>query len=180
MKRLLSAAVLLLACAHAPGAGAGICRTRCGESATEGDCESLQRYEARAIRLLSLRVFEFREERICKALNGWKIEIHHHDPLLDKSCPERGWELFKGFCAGGFTHADTKVIEIGTSNWAESPLVHEMAHVADYDLTGRVGHCRWSDPGLLSVMQEMIGETEITRPGPECDGGTPSPPSRFK
>jgi hypothetical protein len=175
VKHLITAAVLILACAHAGAAGRAVCRTPCGMTSTEGDCESLQRYETRALKALP-----FDGPRACKALKGWRIEIHKRDNVLDPVCGPDSWFLFinsagQPFCAGGYTHADAKVIELGTSDWLESPLVHEIAHVADHDLTGKVGHCRWGDPRLVDAISDVMGEPERTRPESDCapfDGGS--------
>lgn len=174
MRALLAAALVLVSCATI-GAGGGrpLCVTPCGMTSTEGDCEALQRFEGRALHLLSLRVFEFNEARMCRALKGWRVETHRIDPIVDKGCAPEGWRLFPGFCAAGYTHLDTQVIELSNTQWETNALAHELAHVADRDLTGKVGHCRWSDPGLRIALEDLTGSSDPSEPEPACDAGTP-------
>lgn len=185
MRRLLAAAVLLWSCATMHGAGGpGPCHTPCGMTTIEADCETLQRYEGQILRRLELGVTDYHERRMCRAINGWTVRLHRHDALPDKLCAADSWVLFidlwtgRPFCAGGYTHPDTKVIELGTTadaggfEWQPSALAHEITHVVDIDVTGRVGHCRWADPGLKMAIADLTGESDNTPPEASCDAGT--------
>lgn len=136
-------------------------------TAAAGDCESLQRYESRIIHRLG-SVGPFEERRMCRALKGWRVELHRHDPKLDVKCSERSWQLFVGFCAAGYTHPDTKVIEIGDLDWHSSRLAHEIVHVVDIDVTGKEGHCRWADASLITALNELALWPDPSRPESDC------------
>lgn len=173
VRRLVAAAVLLLSCATIDGAG-GVpaCTTRCGLTSTEGDCESLQRYEARVLRRFA-GVFD--EGKTCSALRGWRVQLRRHDPLLDKGCTEYGWKLSPTFCASGLARPSDMTITITTTDWVESALAHEIAHVADWAVVGTMGHCRWRDERLTNALNDLANATEVNIAEKTCyaaDAGT--------
>lgn len=139
------------------------CFTPCGMHATEGDCGALQRYESRVVSTLA-RVMPETEQQICEGLNGYELEVHWATAEDEKACPRGGWVLFKGFCAGGYTHVPPEPrIEVATPDWAKSALAHEIVHAI-----GGFGHCRWHDPRLIVALYELTGEVDQTRPEASC------------
>lgn len=129
---------------------------------TEGDCESLQRFEGLAVAKLGT-LPGWDSDRVCASLKGWKIELHPKD----RRCTHGGWLLFEGFCAAGYTHIDTKTIELASTDWRPSALAHEMCHVMDYKKLGHDGHCLWNER-RRSVLTYLMQHDDYTRPEATC------------
>lgn len=144
-------------------APAGTCFTPCGMHTTVGDCESLQRYEGRVVRTLSKVPGLGTEEAICSGLAGFEIKLHRHDPVTDKGCSPRGWLLFPGFCAGGYTDPESRTITLSQPEWEHSLLGHEVVHAV-----GGLGHCRWRDPHLVVALYDLTGEVDGSTPEASC------------
>ncbi len=133
----------------------------------EADCESLQRFELRAVHELSGAVPAWTADKICAALHGWEIRVHHHEGA-DVLCPARAWEHLPGLCVWGFTWADKRVIEVSSSEWDKSALVHEIAHAVGDVITHDIGHCRWGDAKFRAVLEALQGEEDGNRPEKSC------------
>lgn len=162
----LTISLLLLSCAttHDAGTPWARCYTPCGMRASDGDCESLQRFEARAVKRLALAVPAWREEKICAGLKGYEIKIHKHHPILDNTCSEQGW-LFGASCIRGLTNPNDRTITLSGTYWDATALSHEIAHVAD---GVKPGHCPWKRRELLAAIYELSRDVDPSIPGPEC------------
>jgi hypothetical protein len=163
--------VLLASCAT-PGARAAAnakCVTPCGMFTNEGNCESLQRFELRAVRGLSGVVHEWPAEKICASLKGWEVRVHPHAKEADVLCPARSWQHFPGLCVWGYTYDDRKMIEVHAPEWDRSALAHEIAHVAGLAITKDQGHCRWvRGSRFVKMISELEGEPDINVPEKYC------------
>lgn len=150
------------------------CFTPCGMRVLEGDCESLQRYEGRVLKGLAAAVPEWTEEKVCRDLRGLEIQIHRHDPVADKGCSPRGWRLphecdagrcEPGICVAGLTRWVDGTITLSQTDWDQSALAHEIAHVAD---VMRPGHCPWARAELKAALKDLAGYDDPSVAEPMC------------
>lgn len=133
--------------------------------ANDGDCESLQRFEARAVKTLAMAIPEWREQKVCAGLKGYEIKIHTHDPLFDHGCSKFGWKYGGKGCISGLTSSVDRTITLSETDWAGSSLAHEIAHVAD---GVKPGHCPWGSPRLQAAFYELTGYVDGSAPEAEC------------
>lgn len=147
------------------------CKTECGLTAPQvGDCDDLKAYEREIVKGLGAAQRDYTPEKVCKALNGYKV-VAHERKKLDELCDEAGgWVAFFTpvgvFCAEGYTDIKTKTIELKSIDWRHTPLAHEIVHVIE----NRPGHCRWGSLPLRIEVSELMGEPDQSRPEPSlCD-----------
>lgn len=155
---LSCAALPRLAAAPAP------CRTPCGMTATEGDCESLQRYEGRVLKGLARGVPEWSTAKICAGVNGWRVEVHHRIEIIDHPCSAPGWLAVSNLCVLGLTEFQRKAVTVATPEWEHSALAHEIAHVVET----KGGHCHWK-PALHVALHDLSDVYDESKPEDDCE-----------
>lgn len=165
MKALLGA-LLLAGCAGARPP-APVCVTACGMLTAAGRCEELKKQERRIVRELGGTLGLTRAD-VCEALKGWTVEVHRHDDKKDAKCSGQAWLLSPGFCALGYTHIDTRVVEVGDDRWETNALAHELVHVADFAALGHAGHCLWQHRGVKDALERLTGVPDWTPPEKSC------------
>jgi hypothetical protein len=190
MKHLLLAGLVLTACTCASGfditqpisnapdlvsflRNPRGCYTPCGVHVTEGDCESIQRYEGRVLARLA-PVGGWDAGTICEDLSGWELKVRRHDPVADSLCEDGSWQIDKAdgcatdggtCCVSGLTQIAAKRITVETTRWDYSSFAHEVVHVAD---GVRAGHCPWVNPKLKLALYELEHSIDSTEPASSC------------
>lgn len=149
--RLAIIALALLCIAAVAPKPETTCRTPCGMTATEGDCEALRGFEGLAIRKVGA-VAPRTPDQMCAAVNGWKIKVHPAQADDRDGC-SIGWQVVPRFCVKGFTWSTEtcaplgrgpdcdKTIELAHADWHSSSLAHEMIHVSDLARGVNGEHC---------------------------------------
>lgn len=160
MKSLL-AGLFLVSCATAKAATIDICPTRCGmeTETTALKCKEFQRFEAIAVEVFRHAVKGWRKAQICKALAGWRVEVHQKT-LKDSVCPYSSWDARNfgeptPFCVLGLAHEKTMILEVDSDDWLNSSLAHEMVHAID--IKKYEGHCSWVRRGIPEALRVITG-----------------------
>lgn len=160
---LLSAFALFFSCARAEFASAQTpCATRCGLKAP-GNCVELQGLEDEFLWRMT-GPLKTDPGSMCTALGEWTAYVHvykHSDHIV---CPSGGaWPLpLSGACALGYTHAETRGIEVTSLEWHQNALPHELVHAVEIVTAEHAGHCAWESRGIKGALQTLTGVRDWT------------------
>lgn len=144
----------VLSCAPVQRPPTPECITPCGIRAP-GNCETLQALERRAVRVFGDLGWGG-PKGVCAALNGWELARHYRRPSDGVACGPRAWAV-AGFCVRGYTHVNTRTIELPDLEWRDGALTHELVHVLDLAVFDRAGHCAWEARGIKAALLEIQG-----------------------
>ena len=131
----------------------------------EGSCRALKKFENRFLRVSAQKIRGWDEETTCKALAGWRIEVHPLDQV-DMTFCGTSWLFANSLCIIGYTHVAERTIELLNTDFQHNALAHELVHVVDYATIGHSGHCNWKARGVLNMIEAVTGEREEEK---ECE-----------
>lgn len=161
---LLLTLVALEGCAHH-------CVTDCGlvVDLAPQECTALRVQEGRTLDAFEHQVGWLRGST-CPLLNQWSI-VAHTFVERDKLCGVDGaWVLSGGFCVQGYTHAETRTIELPDFRFQTNAFSHELVHVVQLGSWGdsAVGHCWWAELGIKAALREAGAEEDSARVPSDC------------
>ena len=142
------------------------CQTRCGLRSPAG-CPALQALEDRAVRAFG-RLDWGGPEAVCAALQGWRIRVHPRRESDDIACSPRAWVLSAGLCALGYTHVESREVELPDTDFESNVIAHELVHVLDLTIHGHAGHCEWYSRGIKTALLEIQGLEDTSEAESSC------------
>lgn len=159
----LATALLLLARA---AYGEPVCVTRCGLKGNVPDCDLLREIETRTLHAFNVHVPEWPYADACLALSDWKVFVHQYTEADRKLCPKGGFTLRGRLpCFSGFTHVFTHELEVESAEWDNGTFSHELVHAMQVNFGDLIGHCTWSERGILRALRLATGRRPLYQPG---------------
>ena len=181
--RLTAAALLLFSCtcAHPPALKPSKgCVTSCGLFFPDEDCRDAQAYQDRAFHLLHEKA-HIRLGLICRAVHGWRVQVHTITDQDRKDCPpskyngNESWRSPEGNCCIGTAQIVPHILEVDRGDWPKSTLTHEILHAVDMR-KGRLvepWHCGWGDNGYEAAIEAVTGHRDATTDEASCPKSAP-------
>ncbi len=68
----------------------------------------------------------------------------------------------------GYTHIETRTIDVIGPGLHGEVLGHEMVHVVDYAQLGHAGHCGWKTRGVTAAIYRLTGDHDLSETFEEC------------
>jgi len=139
------------------------CKTSCGLVLVgSDDCSAIQQYEDAVLASYAKHVKGWTVEKECGGLRDYRIYVLDADP---RGRFHTGEEIYYGVTYkipvfhvdGGVDPAPGGLIFLGTDNWEQSALAHEIGHVLDdvYSVPNSGDHPKWTSRGLCAAIREV-------------------------
>lgn len=141
------------------------CVTHCGLLSDIPDCAGLQRLENQTLEALA-EANVWPQSLACHALHGWQVREHIRTEKDWLHCNGHGFWFTaetENMCLVGYTWTEAHVMEVMPRQWWEDhAFPHELVHAVESVLTGRRGHCRWTERGIKGALASVTGFEDRT------------------